>query len=423
MKLNLKNIGKIQNANIELNGITVIAGENNTGKSTVGKVLYSIFNSLYHIKDQIFNERVQSIRSSISSLYYEITDRFTARLDENEIAEDIVNNIDKYSSNTELLQKDLIEFIMQYDANFEKYISKSHSSIKDAVEEIIDIINISDEDIFKVVINKYLDTEFYGQINNIFTEKEGYVSLTIKNQSVSFSILDNTVMNINNQLDLKTEVIYIDDPFILDEVVGPFFRRRTYLAHRDHLKRKLLNSNDKDNILKEIITTNKLDNITSKLNAVCNGNIVRKTRNGLGYTQTNKDKILNINNISVGLKSFVILKTLLQTGILEYNGTIILDEPEIHLHPQWQMVFAEIIVLIQKEFNMHILLNTHSPYFLKAIEVYASKYEVADKCKYYLSEMTDEFATIYDVTDEIEKIYKKLARPLQDLENVRYDND
>lgn len=33
MKLSLKNIGKIEDASIEINGITSIAGENNTGKS------------------------------------------------------------------------------------------------------------------------------------------------------------------------------------------------------------------------------------------------------------------------------------------------------------------------------------------------------------------------------------------------------
>lgn len=37
MKLSLKNIGKIETASVEINGITVIAGENNTGKSTVGR--------------------------------------------------------------------------------------------------------------------------------------------------------------------------------------------------------------------------------------------------------------------------------------------------------------------------------------------------------------------------------------------------
>lgn len=39
MRLEIKNIGRIEEASIEMNGITVIAGENDTGKSTVGKVL------------------------------------------------------------------------------------------------------------------------------------------------------------------------------------------------------------------------------------------------------------------------------------------------------------------------------------------------------------------------------------------------
>lgn len=33
MKLSLKNVGMIKNANIKLNGITVIAGKNGTGKA------------------------------------------------------------------------------------------------------------------------------------------------------------------------------------------------------------------------------------------------------------------------------------------------------------------------------------------------------------------------------------------------------
>ena len=35
MKLILENIGKISKADIQLDGITVICGENNTGKSTI----------------------------------------------------------------------------------------------------------------------------------------------------------------------------------------------------------------------------------------------------------------------------------------------------------------------------------------------------------------------------------------------------
>lgn len=42
MKLNISNFAKIDNADIIIDGITVIAGENNTGKSTIGKILFSI---------------------------------------------------------------------------------------------------------------------------------------------------------------------------------------------------------------------------------------------------------------------------------------------------------------------------------------------------------------------------------------------
>ncbi|WP_239650422.1 AAA family ATPase [Brachyspira hyodysenteriae] len=42
MELQLRNIGMIKEADITLDGLTLIAGENDTGKSTVGKALYSV---------------------------------------------------------------------------------------------------------------------------------------------------------------------------------------------------------------------------------------------------------------------------------------------------------------------------------------------------------------------------------------------
>lgn len=138
----------------------------------------------------------------------------------------------------------------------------------------------------------------------------------------------------------------------------------------------------------------------------------------------NSDKMLSVKNLSTGLKTFVILKNLLTNEVITDNGTIILDEPEIHLHPEWQLLFAELIVLLYKEFHMHILLNTHSPYFLRAIEVYAAKYGVSDMCRYYLAQVNKKgSAYIDDVTTEIDKIYAKLSKPLQQLEDERWNID
>ena len=53
MKLKIKNFGVIKNADIKVDGITVITGNNNTGKSTIGKVFFTCFNSLCDIELKI----------------------------------------------------------------------------------------------------------------------------------------------------------------------------------------------------------------------------------------------------------------------------------------------------------------------------------------------------------------------------------
>ena len=53
MKLVIENLAKIKHADIQIDGITDIAGNNNTGKSTIGKTLYSAFTSLYDLNAKI----------------------------------------------------------------------------------------------------------------------------------------------------------------------------------------------------------------------------------------------------------------------------------------------------------------------------------------------------------------------------------
>lgn len=50
MKLKLHNILKVADADIELGGLTVITGENDSGKSTVGKVLFSTLKAANNVR-------------------------------------------------------------------------------------------------------------------------------------------------------------------------------------------------------------------------------------------------------------------------------------------------------------------------------------------------------------------------------------
>ena len=54
MKIKIENIGFVKIADVEINGITVIAGENNTGKSTIENLFirYSIHFMMLNIKSK-----------------------------------------------------------------------------------------------------------------------------------------------------------------------------------------------------------------------------------------------------------------------------------------------------------------------------------------------------------------------------------
>ncbi|MBQ6985565.1 MAG: AAA family ATPase [Oscillibacter sp.] len=66
MKLTMKNIGVIRDAEIELNGITVLTGLNGTGKSTTSKALYGVIAPYVNLSEKITNERTDSVRHIIS---------------------------------------------------------------------------------------------------------------------------------------------------------------------------------------------------------------------------------------------------------------------------------------------------------------------------------------------------------------------
>jgi predicted ATPase len=423
MKLHLENIGKVSSASIQIDGITIIAGENNTGKSTVGKSLFAVFNSFYNIDKHILNERVDSVINQLSLSFRNYPGNYYRQYDLDEWVKELIVITQPLLSDSEALKKTIYSTIMHYDDVIVRTMSES--DMDQMIEAIGTILKISDDEIFRSVLQHKLDAEFGEQTSNVFADNDlSCIQLTVQNEPIDINIHQNTVVSVSRRINLGTEAIYMDDPFVLDEVPNRIWRQSSrYSDHRTHLKEKIYFSRRDPNVVEEIVVSKKFKSIYALVSSVCAGDVVRGKRATWNYRISGTDKALEIKNISTGLKTFAIIKKLLTNGYIESNGTIILDEPEIHLHPEWQLVFAELIVLLHKEFGLHILINTHSPYFLNAIEVYASKYDIANKCKYYLAQNNGAVSYTEDVTNNIELIYAKLAKPFQDLENARYDND
>ena len=58
----------------------------------------------------------------------------------------------------------------------------------------------------------------------------------------------------------------------------------------------------------------------------------------------------------------------------------------MHLHPQWIVEFARIIVLLNKELGVRVLLTSHNPDMVSAIQAIAKKEQVEKGLLFYLAE-------------------------------------
>ena len=207
MKLSLRNIGKIGRASVEIDGITVIAGANNTGKSTVGKALFAVFNSVYDIKKKIAYERMESIEKTIAVLNRKVSHIYLSHIEIERVAKKIVFHADTLVNNDKEIKHELIDVLFRLNKSFDESIYDQ--DVEEAVRSIQDIFKISDLDIFKVALEKRLNAEFNGQINNIFSDERGEIDIQIKDEMMQVVIDEDSVVDIKNRIDFHTEAVYL----------------------------------------------------------------------------------------------------------------------------------------------------------------------------------------------------------------------
>lgn len=428
MKLEIKNFAKIKNADIKIDGITVIAGDNNTGKTTVGKVLFSVFNSLYDIANKVEVSRKSDVisrcRSNIRSLVLtaERRDNNEGEIRVSRAAEHAYREIIRGINNADMLflNEEGIERILVSAAERNKlYVEELE--IKDLVSGIlsaIGIVNQIDDYQFAMeLIERYFNSVFSGQFCNVENDKPAEIRLTLQNKAVDFKFVSNKCLEWNSNIDILHEAFMVDDPFVVDRL------NVRYMEHREtssHIISKILETHFSDNVVDSILAKEKLKEISDILNNVVKGGIEDKNGQWMLNSERNMEPIL-VDNLSAGLKSFLLLKILLEKGILKEKDILILDEPEIHLHPEWQIRYAEIIVLLQKKFDLSIVVTTHSRDFFEAIEIYSKKYEILDKCSFYVSKKHESGIEFEDVSEDRVLIYKHLVEPSRFLDKIKFE--
>lgn len=428
MRLSVSNFTRIAEADIEIDGLTVIAGQNNTGKSTIGKILFSVFNSINNLDDKItsqmendlFEYIYDSLQNVMKYIYVNqnlsqglISQRrrriarhlsaiLTSGIEDIKNEEDIKNIIKKYL----------------FENNFKAIVE-----VDEFVDEISEFVSSrffsSRELVVNEVISRYFANIFGEQLNSLKRDRnDAKIQINIKEKNNTFIFCDNECVDKTIEYNILNEAFYIDNPFILDEFRDSLYDKSEL---KNHIAHKVMAPNDIMNGIFDVVNSKeKLKQVYVILNQIIHGDIV-SVSSEFALNMDEYSEPIKLQNLSTGLKSFVIIKMLLEKGCLKEKDVLILDEPEIHLHPEWQILYAEIIVLLQKTFDLSVIVTTHSVDFLEALEFFSKKHSIESKCRYYLSSSEDGMSIFEDVTENIDKIYSQMIKPGVILDKLKYE--
>lgn len=442
MKLNLKNFCKISKAEIKIDGITVIAGKNNTGKSTIGKTLFSYFNSFFEIRkkiDSVKHNNIVDLLDQKLEIFARSNSDFKYTLNHHRFIRWFVNDFMKDDSNdfigTNITDIDTMRKKDQFEIACRRYGIKGldYNYILSLYKPIkIETDNFDNQKICMDIVDKRFNYIFKKQICNFNSNLTAELSLTIKNKTSSISFTSNKInkFDYTSFTDLEHDAILIDDPNILNTIYRPFYNyienerfgidlNRLELHQKKLIDLFNLSLNNNDTTIKSIKAKEKMNELLKIINCVTDGQLIVQDDHTLAYLEGKNKSPTSILNLSLGLKPFVLIKHFIEKEIIKEKDVLILDEPEVHLHPEWQIHFAEIIVLLQKIYNLSIILTTHSADFVEAIELYSRKYNIDDLCNYYVSKEKNNEIIFNDFNSNPTEIYRQLIDPEDKLDSLR----
>lgn len=427
MKIKLQNIGIIEEADINIEGITLIAGQNDSGKSTVGKVLYALIrgvngDEISHNANKIrfVYEKTRDIRNLLSRTT--ATNESDQNIQNKFISEFLEKLEIRPSSLHSKKDTDIIDSISnELESVLILYDNYSNPQIKEKLSEfIVDFgrrtsISFDSTEALYYRLESFLKNEFGNQISNSFNKRDSFIKLGgIEEKSIYFKDKIEFVGLENSSSFYYDEVIFIESPLRLMQTY--FVRFNEIIDKNDHLNKLIFLRENELNIFSD--DSKKNNNLLSLISKVINGNFSIDPLDEIVFTKNATE--FEFGNIATGIKSFGILQLLLQKGKLNSNTLLIIDEPEVHLHPTWQVKFAEILVLLSKELAIPILLTSHSPYFIEALEAYSKKHKYEDSTNFYFAEKNKEglSSKITNVNDKLSVIYSSISEASYELRNI-----
>lgn len=427
----LKDYRAIKEANILLSGITVVAGENGCGKSTLSQILYYIFKistSYEHLVVRHIQEELKELIFFILSIYpLQIPEREKEILQSSFFnTEDFHEKIslEEFKKATMLALKEIqhLDILDKSDENAVHTFSKRFKLILQSISmEFIPADKLKEGD---ASTTRLLDliTQFANQKFNealqLIKSRSGLPlrkELTrqfhseILPQKLEVKEIDQPLFSLDNDsLSLAygtSNALYIDTPMLLGEKseqrphwneINSLLKNKHYSANNNSVVKII-----RETILKGDVSYN--DDVSSPY--------------FLNFHRSD-GKIFNLLDCATGIKSFAIIQMLLKLGHISSKTLLVFDEPESHLHPQWIVEYARMIVLMHRYVGTKFFIATHNPDFISAIRYIAEKESILESVNFYLAEkdsQLEQYSYKHTATD-IEPLFASFNRALDYIE-------
>ena len=436
MVLHVNGVAKVSQADILLEGMTVIAGENGTGKSTVSRALMAVASMSSNMKALVDAERAASIlREAIEPVLS--AEGVQIMLRGSMMAGRLEHLLDRSLWENSLRTKKFVSDVIaqQNDSLFaypeapliEERLGRVASQLS---EKTLRILDVAEDEYVRYVLEKNLPLAFMGAMSHV----DGRVatsSLSLINDRFGISVtLDNGKVSAFDGWGAKpfSTLFYSEPKHKLDDVDDIQPRRRRgidrYSTQRS-LASEIFHPAPPSESLAEAGEYEKTMALVAQLASRLHGQL-KNDNQRLAFQErfSSGEFFVPLAGMASGAKTMATVLRLLENKTILPGGLIIIDEPESNLHPEYQILFAEFLVRLCDERNIKLLVNTHSPYLLRALQKFSAARAVKDRCHYYMM-LPDEMNVGDDVSsrtfhaqkmdDSVESIYSSLAKPLEDV--------
>ena len=410
-EIKIRDFHAIHKADIVLNGITVIAGVNGCGKSTISKTLYYAFDKANNMESIFLSAFMDGVRP-ITEIYEQLADTYRDLGEKNAFRTFL--SLDRNRARN-LLEKAAKRFqgdwanapkspsvvrlcqIINYNLGATVTIGNVTKSLLDHFDDQVDIYKYRNET--RPV--KSLDV----RISSSFDEKTMLDNIEIYEYGIPFFGKDVAKVPFLHNIKNAT---YIESPLAIN------FSNSWYT-----------NPNESSWSLHQKLTYTRVDDDTTSPihkyigNSIIDGDILINDDSDEIVYQRNDGKIFPLQDCATGIKSFAIMKLLSKNGQINDRSLIIIDEPEAHLHPQWIVEYAKVIVELNKEVGAKFFIASHSTDMVSALRYIAEKEGTLDKLAFYNAAPTKDDPYLFDyeaLGTDIEPIFASFNKSFDLIE-------